>query len=183
MAISDRSSQSVILFTEDGNPIYPAGPVYAAAAVNITMSTSPTDVLTITGSSTKTVKVQRVVFTANQTTGAARDVMLIKRSTSNSGGTSVTLTKVPLDSNSAAATAVCKSYTANPTLGSTVGTVRSRKTYVGTLTGSGSNSDEFIVEFMVPLVLRGTGESLCVNLNGVSTSGGVFTGSFEWSEE
>lgn len=183
MAITDRMVINQIAYTENGDPIYPAGPVYAASAVNITFATTPTDVLTLTGSATKVIKVHRVAFTAVQTTSSARDIVLIKRSTANSGGTSATLTNVPLDSSFAAATAVARSYTANPTLGNTVGMIRSRKCFVGTITGSASDSDEFIIEFLVPLVLRGTGQVLAVNLNSVSSTGGVFSGSFEWSEE
>lgn len=166
----------------------PAAPVtYSAAATNFAPAASATDVFTITGSATKTVRIKRITFTMVQTTAAARDVQLIKRSTANSGGTSVARTAVPNDSSSPAGTATVLSYTANPTLGTTVGAIRARKVFVSTITGNNSNCDEFAIDFgddqrQAP-VLRGTGEVLAINLNGVTSAGNLACANVEWTEE
>ncbi len=161
---------------------------YSAASGPFTPASSPTDVFTITGSATKTIRVTRIAFTMNQTTSSARDVLVIKRSTANSGGTSTLLNNVPVDSQNAAATATVRSYTTNPTLGTSVGTIRSRKVFVATLTGNNSNSDEVLLEFgsrtdTQNLVLRGTNEVLSINLNGVTSTGNSASCSVEWIEE
>ena len=157
---------------------------YSSAIVGGTIANNATDIFTIYGSATKTIRVTRLAITATQTTAAQRDLVLIKRSTANTAGTSTAPNKVPHDSTSVAATATVLSYTANPTLGTSVGNVRSRKVYVGTTAG---NSDECIFEFGTrgnqAIVLRGTNEGLCVNLNSVTSFGGLWDISVEWVEE
>ena len=175
-----------------GEPLPVAMPqdsnTYAAATGPFTPPASPTDIFTITGSATKTIRIQRITFTMNQTTGAARDVIVLKRSTANTGGTSVVVTPVSMDSANPSATAEVRRYTANPTLGTLVGNVRSRKVFVATLTGNNSNSDEFIMDFGTrgdtqEIFLRGTNEVLSINLNGVTSTGNSASCSVEWIEE
>jgi hypothetical protein len=180
MAVSDRTISNTILYTENGEAIYPAGPVYSASAVGITGVASATDIFTITGSATKVVRVHNLYLTGTLASAAVRDVLLVKRSTANSGGTATTQTAISLDSNSAAASAVVRAYTANPTLGTPVGTVRVRR--VGVPTSTASNIDVANFEFTVPLVLRGTSQVLAINLNGVAASV-VWSAFIEWSED
>ena len=157
---------------------------YCASAVNFSAANNPTDIFTITGSATKTVKVTKITVTASQTTSSQRDVLLIKRSTANTGGTSTTQTAVPNDSTNTAATAVVRAYTANPTTGTTVGTLKSRKLFIGTTT---ANSDELLWEFgtgeLQPIILRGVNEVLAVNMNGVTSAGDLYNINVEWTEE
>jgi hypothetical protein len=104
---------------------------YATTAVAFAYAASGTDIFTITGSATKTIRILRISVTGTQTTGAMRDVLLIKRSAANTGGTSATPTIAPYDSNSSAATAVVRNYTANPSaLGASVGTIRAEKFFL-----------------------------------------------------
>lgn len=199
MSISDRLLNNVILYNENGTPariddtlqalsVTQAGGyknTYSAAIANVAMATSPTDVFTLIGSASKLVRVLRVGFSALQTTAAGRDVLLIKRSTANSGGTSTTPTVVSYDSTQISGTAVARSYTANPaSLGTAVGTIFARKTLVGALTGA---ADSLIIEFGnncgKHVILRGVAETLAINLNSVSSSGGVFSIFIEWTEE
>lgn len=158
---------------------------YSSVVVGFAAAATPTDVFTIIGSATKTIRVTRIAFIASQTLAAQRDISIIKRSAANTGGTSTVLTNIPHDSTSSAATAVVRSYTANPTgLGAAVGTIRSRKVFVA---ATGGNSDEFIVEFGIRnsqgIVLRGVAETLSVNLNSVTSGGNSITISIEWTEE
>lgn len=157
---------------------------YSAAIVGGASANNASDIFTIYGSATKTIRVTRLAITATQTTAAQRDVLLIKRSTANTAGNSTLPNIVPHDSTSTAATATVRAYTTNPTLGTSIGNVRSRKVYVGTTTG---NSDECIFEFGTrgnqAVILRGTNEGLCVNLNSVTSSGGLWNISVEWVEQ
>ncbi len=160
-------------------------PTYSAAITNLIAATTPTDVFTITGSGTKTVHVTYIEFTATETTSAVRDVVLIKRSSANSGGTSSAVTAVSNDSTNSAATATVLAYTANPTLGTTVGTVRSRNIDFESTNLVGSS--DFVVwtfgDKTQPIVLRGTGEVLAINLGGVTAAGNSIDIAIEWTEQ
>lgn len=157
---------------------------YSASIVGLVAANTATDIFTIFGSATKTIRVTRLTLTGTQTTATQNNFLVIKRSTANTAGTSTTPAAVPHDSTNPAATAVVRAYTANPTLGTTVGTIIARKVYIGTATG---NSDEFISEFGTrncqAVVLRGTGECLSVNLNSVTVTGNNLNIRIEWTEE
>lgn len=159
---------------------------YSACATNLAAAATPTDVATLAGSGTKTIKVLRVSFAGTENTLASRDVRLIKRSTADTGGTSAALTAVSHDSNNAAATASALSYTANPTLGTTVGTFRAEQKNISTGGGAnatvstvwqfGNNQDQSIA-------LRGTAQQIAVNLNSVTAAGNALDICFDWTEE
>lgn len=157
---------------------------YSASIIGLVPATLATDIFTITGSASKTVRVTHLEISATQTTAGAVNTVLLKRSTANSGGTSTNPTKVPHDSQSAAATATINAYTANPTTGTLVGQIRSNKIFISTATTLGQ---EALIDFGnrpgQAIVLRGTGEVLAINLNGVTVSGASFDIDLEWSEE
>jgi hypothetical protein len=164
---------------------------YSAAASSLTVAASATDIFTITGSASRTVRILRISLSAWKTAVSSEQILLIKRSTANSGGTSATLTAVPHDSTNAAATATVRSYTANPTLGTAVGTIRSVKLPVPTQTPSNAQSQtgysvkewEFGKHSGQAVVLRGTSEVLAVNLNAVTVAGSNFSIDVEFTEE
>src|SRR6478609_414079 len=94
-----------------------------AASGTVVPVTGATDLVTIIGS-TKLVRLVRVVFSATiLTTAINGSVSIVKRSTADTAGTSTAPALIPLDSGNAVATAVVAAYTANPTLGTTVGTI------------------------------------------------------------
>ena len=160
---------------------------YSAVGTAFTLAATATDAFTITGSGTKTIKVKRISISGTNTGNTNALFLLVKRSTADTGGTSSTLTAVPSDSNNAAATASVKSYTANPTLGTTVGTVRGSYLFMPALASTNvvSRMDfDFTQEGAQPLILRGTGEVLAVNMNGATITGTtVLTISVTWVEE
>lgn len=197
MATNDRGSKNVLLYNEAGvavgdntTPLVTAcvdnsKATYSASAVALGVASSPTDVFTITGSASKTIRITRLAVTGTQTTGAMRDVLIIKRSAANTGGTSATPTIASHDSTAAAATAVVRSYTANPSgLGVSVGTIRAQKLFISATTAV---AGEFIMDWGPrngqAVVLRGTSEVLAVNLNSVTSTGNSITVSIEWTEE
>lgn len=159
---------------------------YSTATTGLAIEGTPTDVWEITGSGTKTIKITKVGISGTAATAVTVDVALIKRSTANSSGTSSATTMVPHDSNNAAATATGKAYTADPTLGTGVGTIRVMKLFLP-LTSTASAAGEAMFEFGVtpaqPIVLRGTAQQLCVNFGGATISTGSISIYCEFTEE
>lgn len=154
-----------------------------SASANVAAAASATDIAILPGSATTTVFVTKVIISGIQTTGGLADVLLIKRSTANTAGTSTAMTAIPHDANDAAATAAPLSYTANPTPGTAVGTFRRGYTPIGAATAV--VNPLIVYDFGDkgrPIVLRGIAQGLAINLNGVTLTGGTFDIVFEWFE-
>lgn len=182
MTMPDRPVVSTVLYTESGVQVNPELNSYSAAVIGISAGSVTTDVITITGSASKTVRVRRIVLAGIQTLASHRDIVLIRRSSANSGGTSTTSSAVSLDTNNPVGTAVVRSYTANAAaLGTAVGNVSIRKILVTALGGS---FDQCIFDFPRDgLVLRGVNDSAAINLNTVASAGLLLSGCIEWTEE
>jgi hypothetical protein len=162
--------------------------VYGAAVRSLSPPATPTDMITITGSGTKTIRVLRVILSATQNTGASQEFLIIKRSTANSGGTSSTATNVPYATSFAAASATVRSYTVNPSsLGTSVGTVNVVKFFVPA--GGTAQRNDYVFDFsnngLYPgIVLSGTSEVLALNFNGAALPTSLnIDCTVEWSEE
>lgn len=160
---------------------------YSASTAVFVPAATATDIFMIQGSNTKTIRILLIELHASLTTAATQVVNLIKRSTANTGGTAVTTPKVPYDSTSAAATVTTQHYTANPTLGTAVSNV---KTYRGLIPAVTTAVIQPMIrwDFGGPrpgsaVVLRNNTECLCLNLNGVTWTGGSITITVEWTEE
>lgn len=160
---------------------------YSATATAFTVATTPTDVFTITGATNKIVKITKIEITSTTTSGSGISTTfnLVKRSTANSGGTSSTLTKVAHDSNNAAASATVLSYTANPTLGTAIGSLASRRVQLQPASALGP-----VVTFVwggeraaQSPILRSTSEVLAVNFNSTTITGNITSIYVEWTEE
>lgn len=169
------------------NPdIYKA--TYGAAAGFSAGTAATTDIFTIYGSGTKTVRVTRLLISSTTSTAAAYyDVILAKRSTAATGGTPATPTIVPYDSGFAAGTATVKNYTAAPTAGTNVGTLTFAK-YFSPITGTPAAVSTLVFDFAnrpaSPIVLRGTGEGLAVTISGVTPANAqTWDIAVEWTEE
>ena len=159
---------------------------YCASTPVFTTAASATDIFNFTGSGTKTIYIRKIVWKqANVASNGYHTVYLLKRSTANTGGTSSALTAVPLDSNFPSATASGVYYTANASsLGTSVGTIAHKfmKLYYDL-----SFFDVTLFDATKggsPIVLRGTGESISVNYNGVTDAIGTSAAvDIEWSEK
>ena len=151
------------------------------ASSSFTMSGSITDVFTLTGSSTRTVRIQRFLLTGSQTTGSYVNFDFTRRSTANSGGTSTTLTAQVNDTNFAAATATPRVYSANPTLGTSVGTME-YKLYIPS---TASPNQGIILDevFQNPIVLRGASQVWALNFNNTAVTGASFSATIWWTED
>ena len=160
---------------------------YCASITGLVAATTPTDIFTITGSATKTIKILCVEVTVTATTAIFYNLIFLKRSTANSGGTSTNPTVVPRDSANPAGTAVVNAYTANPTtLGTLVGNTNSYKAAAATSASGQSNNIIFVKLFDAneqPMTLRGTSQVFAINLNSTSLLGSSFNISITWIEE
>lgn len=175
----------------DGTPSTNIGKqTFMAATAAFTPPATPTDIWSITGSATKTVRLLRLGWSNTQTTAGVNTWFVIKRSSVNTGGSPTTLTLVPNDSNNAAATATVVNYTANPSpLGSSSGPVWTGKINspapatagIGGLCGI---ELDFVDMFGQPLCLRGTTQQLALNFNGAALPAGLSMLIWcQWTEE
>lgn len=159
---------------------------YSAAIVGLAVAAAATDIFTLTGSATKTIKIRKVTVSATRTADAKTDLVMLVRSTANSGGTSTAPTRVPHDSLNAAATGTVLAYTANPTLGALVGIIRARKQYIPVAASSTLESETVYVfgeETNQAIILRGVSQVFSINLNGQTITGPSFDISITWTEE
>jgi hypothetical protein len=156
---------------------------YSACATAFVPPATATDIFTITGSATKTIRIDRIIISGTTTSGTAIKVTLsvVKRSTVDTGGTHTAQIAVPYNSTSPAASATVDSYTVNPTaLGTSIGVIRAVTTSVSAAGLAQIIEWDFDAER--PLFLIGTTQQLAINLNSTSVTGPVFSISVEWSE-
>ena len=177
-----------------GGPTDGQKATYSVAKVGLVPANSASDIFTITAGGLL-VRVTRIEIVGTSTVGtaAALDVLLLKRSTANTGGTSTgSPTPVAHDSQNLPPSATVLSYTANPSaLGTLVGTaIRNQKLML-------SIASYTVTDFPPvdrvnwnfgdrpgqALVLR-TGEVLAINLNGATpTATASFNIAAEFTEE
>lgn len=160
---------------------------YSASITALASAASATDIFTITGSATKTIRVTRLEVSGQATTAAAAQVVLAVRSTANTSGTSTAPTAVPHDSASAAASATIKAYTVNPTTGTLVGNIKAAYVFLAAPATATVCSEPLFLDFGLrpsqAIVLRGITQVLAVNLNAATVTGGAFDINIEWTEE
>jgi len=178
--VSDTGSQRVVLAQET---TYSAGTTLKTAT---TAGTAP--FFSICGSASKTVRIQRITITGTVASAAIYgDIVLKKTSTATSGGTATTLTDVPFDSNSTAATAVVKYYTVLATAGTSAGVLLTQTAFFP-ITGT--------VSMMLPQVvwtwrdpdaesptLRGTAQCMEANFGTTPTNAPTLSVSIAWTEK
>lgn len=160
---------------------------YGAAISGLVIASLATDIVTVTGSASKTIKIQNIEISGTTTAGAGASVSatLVKRSTADTGGTSTTPTAVAYDSTNSAATATFRAYTVNPTsLGTAVGSIRATRLVLAQVGTAGQPITwAFDGNYSQFPTLRGTSEQLCINFNTTTITGPVISISIEWSEE
>ena len=157
----------------------------AGVAGSITLAALATDFFTITGSASKIIRVRKMRLWILSAANFNPQILLVKRSTANTLGTSTASPIVPSDSANAAATATVLSYSANPTLGTLVGAIGDARTYssaIASPTYISAVDYDFTRLGAQPIVLRGTGEVLAFNFNGVTLAGALVNCEVEWTE-
>jgi hypothetical protein len=167
---------------------------YRVVATGYGAYATPTDMICLSGSATKSVAVSAFALTAQATAASKFDVYWIKRSAANTGGTSTTPTPVSINSTNAAATAVVRVWTVIPAgLGTSAGTVgillglatasTAGNAAVNTPNGAFGFTSSLRSGIGGPIVLHGVAESLCANFNGAAIPSGLaITYNIEWIE-
>ena len=147
-------------------------PTYRYAINGITPVAAPTDVLVIKGSATTLVKIKYFRVTGLSTAAGQMSAILFRRSTAGTLGSAVlnAITAAKYDINDPAATAVV-SYvgTANYTAPGTSAGLLGATKLVFSNTGGVSTPTvfwEFSTRNDKALILRGTSDFICFNMNG-----------------
>lgn len=161
-------------------------PTYSAATVANTMAATATDVFCLKGSDTKMVTVHNMQMTGISTTANTTDLTIIRRSTASTGAFT-TITPAQMDPADPAPTAVAYVYAANPSvLGTSAGLVHADKYTFTAATGAPANTIlpyTFANRYSKDLILRGSTQSVCFNMNGITPAGTVFSGDIYWTEQ
>lgn len=150
-------------------------------------ATNATEVCTLSGSASKTIRLRRIMLAAGATAVATDPIEITKRSSVNIAAGGVALSKVPYDSSFAASTvALAEAWpTTVTTLGTLVGVLADPLiTYNNYTTGVGSGN--LIMEFGrfgSPVFLRGVSQYVSVNMAGVVPAGVRLACTFEWTED
>ncbi len=161
----------------------PAGLTTYVAVGSGTLASTPTDIATLSGNATNTVIVTGVEVTCTQTTSGINDIFLTKHSAADTGGASIAMTAIPLDSGNTAAVSAPLWYTANPTVGTTLGAVdRAKLAFLTTTTAAPADIYIWRPTMGQSVVLRGTAQQLGINLNGATTGGAACNVTFRWIE-
>jgi len=163
----------------------------AATTNNVAAAAGSAIFFVLSGSSTKTITIQRIVVTCPTLTAAAyHSIVLEKFSTAPTGGSATTLTKTPLDSSSAASTAnLCQVYTAAPTEGTLVGTLGCQRFLALTATDLIVPGDPITWDFRngfgegSGIVLRSTAENIGLAFGAAPASAVTLGVEVEWIEE
>ena len=158
---------------------------YRATSGSFTPAALATDIFTIAGVASKTIMITKIIFKATQTTGGTFNVSLIKRSTANTSGTAVAMTAVPLDASDAAAGSTVQYYTANPTLGTAIGSIETEPIFCSATGNATSSPEHYVFDFGSkgkPVILNSAAQALSLNFGGVTMTGGACFVTIEWTE-
>lgn len=171
---------------------------YSAVWIGLVPAASATDLVCISGSSSKTIRVQSMKFSGSAGTTLSLPITILRRASLDTGGTAASTTANPAntigkrDLTNATATATLVSYTANPTINDTSPTYIDSAQWAVSLTTMATVSIPAVFDWakdtenMVqpPMIAAGsTAVQICANLNATSISSGVITGSITWTEE
>jgi hypothetical protein len=162
----------------------------AATVIKTAVPTGTTPFGQLFGSSTKIIRIQKVIIHATVGTAAVYgDVIVTKRAAIGSGGTMTAIVPVAKDSNSGATTVTSPGiFTGAPTAG-TGGGVVAVKTAFCPITGTvASGPGEYVFNFaneseQEPVVLRTAAEGIELSFATTPTNAPTVTFSIEYTEE
>jgi hypothetical protein len=175
------------------NPVTPvdtSNHTYRYAGLAFAMVATPTDVIGIQGSATKTLVVKRFKIAGAATAAGTMPAQIIRRSDAGTIGSAAltAVTAAKHDSTDAAATATVSTvgtanYTTPGTSAGVVGTGRLQMTALATGVAAVPLEWDFCTRNDKGIVLRGTSEYLWLNMNGAAIpSGGVLDYEIEIEE-
>lgn len=164
-------------------------PTYTGTNVIYTPPATPTDMVILCGSGTKTIRVLKATINCLQTTAGTNTFFLLFRTAANTAGTLISDTMVAHDQNNAAATATLKHYTVNPTsVGAGTANVLRSPRIMCPAAATAVDYKPYEINFdepdTEPVTLRGTAQCLAWNFAGVALPAGLaISMSFTTSEE
>jgi len=178
---------------------YLAKATYSSGFFGLVTASSATDVLCITGSASKIVRLVEIKI-GGSGTAITLPVTLVRRATPDSGGTAATTTANPGvvtqiasrdtgQSPNTSASATLISYTANPTINDSAPVyLDSHALSLAAATAAGSGIVDFNYglwnnDNIQPPTLRGTSQQICVNFNSTTITSPLITGVVTWTEE
>lgn len=181
VGIADTGTQRVVIAQEL---------TYSAGTTAKTATAAGTGVFfNICGSATKTIRIQRFVVSGTvATTAVYADVVLKRTSTATTAGTATTLTNLPYDSTSAAATAVVKYYTVLGTAGTSVGVITTWTQHMPVTGTPAAGSTPPVIwifrdtDSEAP-TLRGTAQCMEANFGTTTTNAPTLSVSVAWTEK
>lgn len=153
----------------------------------VTLGLLATDVFTINGSNSKTIRILEIELFLERTTVGPAQISLIRRSANNTGGTSATFGAIAQDPNDPTSSGNVTLYTANPTvLGASpgnVGVVYLNGSAAGTAGQNGWKIEFLYDGFGKGVMLRNANQHIACNFGGVTVAGGVLLMNITWIEE
>lgn len=167
----------------------PTAATYGATGVGIVPAAAATDIACLTGSATRTTRLQSIRVSGSGT-AISVPVLITKHIVANTGGTATTGTAIPVpfrfDTASAAPTATTVAWTANPTVTAGAGILDNGNLgVVATTVGAAVQPYLFFDyssrNYSQAIVLRGVAQEVCVNLNGTSPTA-LLNVTFRWTE-
>jgi hypothetical protein len=167
---------------------------YGIAFTGLVAAAAATDIAQICGSATTLTKVTRMKISGRATAAAGMDVQIIKRSAANTGGTinasapwsGSFVTGFAYDANDVAGTALTATWTANPTVGTSVGVIDTAQvalSVAATTVGGAVTEFNFGNRPAKAVMLRTAAQCLSMNLNASTYAGNLLDVSIEWTEE
>lgn len=167
---------------------------YRGVSVGLVPAASATDILCISGSANKLVKVTGVALSGTAGTLTTVPVVLLRRAAANTAGTLATGVALPVagrvDSSNGSGTATLAAWTANPTITDSSPVLLAAGNLTTPTVAAATNAPRLELNFGANLpqftqqaVLRGAAQQLCVNLQGTSISSGVVNITVGWTEE
>ena len=169
------NSARVTLYDTAGRELSYQGKQTYMAAGTFTPPATPTDLVTITGSATKTIRVISMQISTTATANSSANFFLVKRAVVPTAGVFVAATTVPNDSNDNAGTANVGHWTTSPTAPTvqSAGIVWMKQVAVPVTTTASwiGVTKEQAHEMMpwnqnliiYPIVLRGPAQTLAIN--------------------
>ncbi len=160
-------------------------PTYSVSAAGITPAATATDVVILSGSASRLVKLRRILVGGAATAASVFVFNLNRRSTAASGGTATTPTPVRRDTRDQAATAVVQQFSANPSaVGTDAGLLLAIRHSLGALATPGVSSQFLLGDNTEESIALQNGEFLAINFGGAAIpSGMVFDYTLVWTEE
>jgi len=160
---------------------------FSYSSTDITPVATATDVVTLVGSASTTLRVKKVCIEGSATGPATYDTYLWKRTTLDLTGTATQPSAVAHDSGQSPSLGTVNLYSANPgTLGTGI-QLRGTHLYLGQIATSPTSSTIRCWQFgdagEESLVLRGVNQSLAINHGGAAVpAGAVIYYTITWTE-